>query len=616
MQVFSINLCQEEEYLEERKVFQKVVMNQLQVYGINLMEVTPTNVALNKRKLDEKPLVIVYNSGKIQNELDENIEQFLEKAKEKQADIWPVAFSKEAREPVDNISKKQSYDIWEQLRCRGLDKIHISAIAKAFSRKIIARELPTLYNNCGEVFISHRRIDGEEIAALIYDKIKIQEEKLKIFRDVAKVNVGDEAQTEIDEVMKNSEIFIFIHTGKAAESDWILKELRFALLRNIPILWVQIDGADVKKLRIKPSDQPHLSYSSEDFEKEETLTEIIDEILQKAFELIMLNSNKIFDYLETVENLFKSKLQVWDQKKMIYSLSMERKGYHYPQRNINQYIQIFGRTVTEKDVDYLREKLEDSNVDSILILSNKIINISQQNNIVMDSIEDFYYHWEHYINGGDKMKRNEKQEIVISGAFPDCDEIYKQSLTDALIKFAKVIVREGYILTFGAHPTFQELFFEVAKQVDPVQALNRLSMFISNWFLNNNSEQEEYYRQNCKLNVVDKMQDLEESLSLMRKKMIQRDEVKALVCLGGKIKTDKSQEGIREEIKLATEYGIPVFIVGSVGGCSAEVALEYKNNGWKELNEASKELNEAFLKEIDYFKLAQSMLKYIEGSYK
>ena len=35
-----------------------------------------------------------------------------------------------------------------------------------------------------------------------------------------------------------------------------------------------------------------------------------------------------------------------------------------------------------------------------------------------------------------------------------------------------------------------------------------------------------------------------------------------------------------------------------------------------ELNEASKELNEAFLEEIDYFKLAQSMLKYIECNYK
>lgn len=64
MQVFSINLCQEEEYLEERKVFQKVVMNQLQVYGINLMEVTPTNVALNKRKLDENHWLLFIILGK------------------------------------------------------------------------------------------------------------------------------------------------------------------------------------------------------------------------------------------------------------------------------------------------------------------------------------------------------------------------------------------------------------------------------------------------------------------------------------------------------------------------------------------------------------------------
>lgn len=37
-QVFSINLCQEEEYLEERKVFQKVVMNQLQVCHFHLFQ--------------------------------------------------------------------------------------------------------------------------------------------------------------------------------------------------------------------------------------------------------------------------------------------------------------------------------------------------------------------------------------------------------------------------------------------------------------------------------------------------------------------------------------------------------------------------------------------------
>ena len=41
--------------------------------------------------------------------------------------------------------------------------------------------------------------------------------------------------------------------------------------------------------------------------------------------------------------------------------------------------------------------------------------------------------------------------------------------------------------------------------------------------------------------------------------MIQRKEVKALVCLGGKIKEYKKDEGIREEIELAREMNIPVF---------------------------------------------------------
>ena len=67
-------------------------------------------------------------------------------------------------------------------------------------------------------------------------------------------------------------------------------------------------------------------------------------------------------------------------------------------------------------------------------------------------------------------------EIVISGAFPDCDEIYKQCLTDALVIFSKAIIREGYILTFGAHPTFQELFFETARKTNTHDAKNSLKM--------------------------------------------------------------------------------------------------------------------------------------------
>lgn len=188
--------------------------------------------------------------------------------------------------------------------------------------------------------MSHRRIDGEEIAAQIYDKMVVQSKETTPFRDVVNVKVGDEAQEVIDREMEKSDIFVFIHTPAAGESDWILKELRFALLRNIPILWVQINDPDIDALKLKPSDKPHLKYQLEDFEKEESIVHIVDEILQKAFELIMDRSNQVLGYIETIENVFGEQLEVVSQEKMIYHVSAVRKGYHYPQRNIEQYYQI------------------------------------------------------------------------------------------------------------------------------------------------------------------------------------------------------------------------------------------------------------------------------------
>ena len=432
------------------------------------------------------------------------------------------------------------------------------------------------------------------------------------FRDVARINVGEEAQPVIDEAMKDCEIFVFVHTPKAAESEWILKELLFAMLRCIPVLWIQIDDADEKKLKIKPSEKPHLQYKSENFIEEKDLIEITDEILDRSFRLIMENSNRVFDYIKSIESLFGSRIICEHQDKMIYRISMERKGYHYPQRTIEQYFQVFGRMPTDTDLVDLNPLKENEKLDSVVALSNKTLNFAEKHGIIMDSIEDFYYYWNEYIEGKKEKIKLNRGEIVISGAFPDCDEIYKQCLTDALVIFSKAIIREGYILTFGAHPTFQELFFETARKTNTHDAKNSLKMFISNWFMERQLDKEEYYKMNCHLLKTEKKEDLNKSLQIMRRKMIQRREVKALVCLGGKIKKNKEEEGIREEIELARAYDIPVFIVGTVGGCSAEVAIEYQKSGWKNLNDASDEINEEFLNSIDYFGLVRTMLKLVE----
>lgn len=584
---------------------------QLTIYGVENYLVSDDNIQITKRKLTEESIVLVYNEHSISNDntTKEKIIKFLDYALKQNAQIWPIAMDRNARSPEGIISKKQSYDIWEQFRCRNLGEEYYKTLAKIFSRKIISRVYPTFYCDICEIFLSHRRIDGEEITASLYDKILVQAKEAKPFRDVVNVKVGEDAQAVIDKVMKQSDVFVFIHTHESGKSDWILKELRFALLRNIPILWIKIDDADEKSLKMKPSDSPHLSYKSEDFNDNQKLTLIVDEILNKSFELIMKRSEKMLEYIEYIESMFGNSVKIFDQQELIFHISMERKGYHYPQRNIEQYFQIYGRTPTLDDAKKLREHLKGTTADSIAILTNRIVSIENNENMVFDNIHDFCYHWDKYITG--KKKGDHSMEIVVSGAFPDSDEIFKQSLTDALILFTKAIIQSGYDLTFGAHPTFQELFYEVVREVEPTDYKDRINMYISEWFLEKKSEKEKEYSEKYNLYVTDKKDDLPLSLSEMRKKMIQRENVKALVCLGGKIKPDKKDEGIREEIELAREFNIPVFVVGSVGGCSSEVAMEYKKNGWDKLNNASEDTNQNFLEGIDYYSMAKEMIRHI-----
>lgn len=610
MKVYIIDSSITGKAVKESSVFQKELIEQLAIYGVDYSVIYNQNIERCKLNMQKDSLIIVFNEHAMNEDKENGCIEFLLKAIEKKIEIWPVAIDQNSRKPQGIISKKQSYDVWEQLRSRKLDERYLKTIAKVFSRKIIARTFPTCYCENGEVFLSHRRIDGEEIAAQIYDKMVVQSKETTPFRDVVNVKVGDEAQEVIDREMEKSDIFVFIHTPAAGESDWILKELRFALLRNIPILWVQINDPDIDALKLKPSDKPHLKYQLEDFEKEESIVHIVDEILQKAFELIMDRSNQVLGYIETIENVFGEQLEVVSQEKMIYHVSAVRKGYHYPQRNIEQYYQIFGRTPTLDDARKLKAELNIVDADSIAIITNRVVTCSVQEMVVFDSIQDFCYHWSKYM--AEEREEEKSMEIIISGAFPDCDEIYKQSLIDALVLFAKVIIRGGYQLTFGAHPTFQELFFDVAKEIEPKKNKNMLNMYISKWFLEDSDERRKEFNDKCKVFVTDKKEDRLSSLSEMRKVMIQRDEVKAVICLGGKIKKNREEEGIREEIALAREKGIPVFVVGSVGGCSAVVAKEYENNGFVGLNDAAEELNLMFMKDIDYFGMAQNMLNYLK----
>lgn len=587
------------------KSFFDTLKEKLEEY-ITITIVTKNKIVNLYNHLQEDTIVILFNGDINDNQVEKN----LKRAKEVNAQILPVAFDKETRKPIACLRDVQSYDVYEQLRRRNLSTEYISLIANVFARMVVSKVMPTIYSSKSQLFISHKRSDGEEIAARLCDKLQQQAHDNKVFRDLTDVKVGDKAQEIIDKAMLNSDVFIFLHTPESVKSDWIKKELSFAVLRHIPIIWVRIDDASITDIKIFPLEKANLSYSSEDFSNETKLTKIADEILEEAFRVSMLKMSNVYTFKNAYMELFKDKFQKIDDIKLMYKIQIPRKGYHYPQRDIVQYVQLYGKNPCEEEIKKCYENIKASTndqFDNFVVLSDKYLKKELYKQLVRDSYEDFYFQWNTYLNKG---KIHQGKEIIISGAFPDADEIYKQNLTDGLIVFAKVILKSGYKLTFGSHPTFQETFFEIARDIIGKDSNKFINMFISKWFEDKYFDQKEYFKANAELHESSKKNSLNESLTQMRVEMIKRNNVAALVCLGGKIKDNKNEEGVREEIKIAREFGIPVFVVGSVGGCSSKVASEYKLK-WHELNAASVELNKKFMYDPDYFGLANDMLKFL-----
>ena len=94
--------------------------------------------------------------------------------------------------------------------------------------------------------------------------------------------------------------------------------------------------------------------------------------------------------------------------------------------------------------------------------------------------------------------------------------------------------------------------------------------------------------------------------------MICREKSELLICLGGKIKEDKSQQGVDIEAELAKSVGIPVVLVGTVGGRSGSYAFErIQTKKWDDLNALGAEFNEKLFYHVNHRLMIRQLLERI-----
>lgn len=594
-------------------------------YVIKLIkEYSDISEILNKRRLLEvntlinEPILLIYFNTATEIYSDEVNKLFLSVKKQANHKVWSIALNTSSRPTSKIFEKYQSFDVKSRLENRCLTEDNLKTIAQIFVRQVIGECKPTFYTENKLLFVSHRRLDGEEIAAKLCDKINLLEKRRGTFRDVVEVKVGESAQEVIEADLLQSDVLIFLHTPKSVESQWIEKEIRLALLYDIPILWIRIDDANIKKLKIIPGDKPNLECSSIDFEDETELEKIVNKIESMCFEVIMDHSQLIYDYINDYKYWAEENKILFEkinEEEQIYKIMYNsNKDGLYPRRECIQYVQYYGRTVKEEDKKRFRELLfnecyenGDLKYDSAVILSNRLNLNKIGNNIYENGFDNHSFIWKREVKK--EMKRNTKK-IVISGAFPETDdELFKQALMEAVKIFSQEIIKQGYTLIFGSHPTFQKILFTVAQEFSdkPQQSL---SMYISKYFKYDIDE----IKQNATVHEIEAQDNLNDSLTKMRKEMFSENNICALICIGGKIKKgNENQQGVDEEIKIARDLGINTFLVGSVGGRSSEKANELKKlDKWDVINDAPKDLNEEFLYNMDYRGLSKKLFNYIE----
>ncbi|HEX5236572.1 MAG TPA: TIR domain-containing protein [Silvibacterium sp.] len=576
-----------------------------------------TASALRMTEPDSADVVTFFNRA--DSTYEAHFLEFLRRAKRGNSKILPIATTKDERLPPDLVKDKQSFDVTEQLRQRALKPDQIGTVATVFARQTLSILKPTLATEPMHLFLSHRRLDGEEITADFHHTLISTTQKA--FRDLFDVRVGEDAQEIIEERLAESDAVIFLDTPKTGESPWITKELRLALNLQLPIVWIRL-GLDEGRIPLKviPAGAPHFSYPDLSPATEQVPAAQIELIVQKAFEIHHRDYvDRLLDEFGRLRDLAQDheiKFDNVDPRRMIFSLALPRKNGRYRQRPLTHLIQLFGRTPTlqdvgqfsacAKDADYEPHPKHGAHYDSAILLAaipSRASASFDEAGVHIDAIGDYVSEIERTV----RPPKIKQKRLVISGAFADCEPEFQQNMTNAVHGIAETFLRAGLGLSFGAHPTFQFLLFDLAKRVRPDDHLSAIRMYISRFFATE-AMVEEYSQGANVISTAAINGDRAASLTAMREAMIVDPEASAIVVIGGKTSRGGHIPGVDEEIELARKARLPVYLIGSVGGRSSELSSSLSLAEREALNGATETANVELASSLDYSRLAELIL--------
>jgi SLOG cluster2/TIR domain len=507
----------------------------------------------------------------------------------------------------------QSFDVADELRRASQAPGRLDLAARAFARDVLARVSPTFYRARQRVFVSYRRADGEGLAADLDRALSAHHEH--VFRDLIDIQTGEPAQDRIEDALSRADVLVFIDTPLAGESDWVARELAAAMGRNIPIVWVRT-GLEAERLplAVEPGPRPDLTLDAEG-EPGRLALQVLEVALARVAQHVRA-SVAAFERLRRWASSTGADLQTLDQRMLIYGISLDPTDASYPSRRRTNIIQLYARWPSDEDRAGLESWLTDHGYlghptgcrafDAAVLLRPCAGPVERDRDwSAVDSADHFVSYLEGRPTDEDSSGL---RTLLLLGSFASEPSTHQETIS-AVGDIARRWLETGGRLVFGGHPTFTPLVLEAARLVRLRPDQQRVVMYQSAYYVG--PSYVEAIGSQASVVVVRAEATLDESLSVMRRQMIEESCAGLAVIIGGRTsEAGGHTPGIDEELRLALALQMPVFVVGAPGGHAARIAERYRSSpdGWRPLaNNLSNGLNEWVATTDDYVGIADLM---------
>lgn len=538
-------------------------------------------------------------------------QDLLERAEGVGAVVLPVAMSAETRTPPAAVATNQSHDVIDAARRRDLDPDAVTPLAQEFARIALARVSPTLGVDQIRLFLCHRRADGEDLVAAV-DK-ELSKRHSKFFRDLVDIQSGEPAQEKIDDALSTADVLVFFDTPDAGQSAWVALELATALGRGIPVLWIRVgtEGPTRAPLPVQPGGSPLLTPADVpgDLTDRAALGHLADRILQEADVLNRVSLRTACETFAEISAHCRSEgrtMDTLDARQQIYAITEPAEPGAYPRRQTVHVVQVFARHPTADDQQRLTAWLVDNGYgpheakcrafDAAVLLDplpGARLGFSEFG--ISESAGDYLGRLRQV---APRRDQHHDGTLLLLGAFPSAVGSH-QAVIEAVRAVSRTWLEVGGSIVCGGHPTFVPLLTEAVRNVGATR--EQLQVYWSRYYAT--SEAIDALLTQATVEPIDAVDgDRAASLTAMRTVMMNHSDRAAVVAIGGRTsEMGTHTPGLDEEVRLARERHLPVYLVGAPGGQTAHLVQDAAGSGWTALGNPLAPNENTFLAESDHY---------------